>query len=193
MINDQWSLTLQLIRNIHSHVSRSLLFSIFIDFQQQAFSMPLILVCSIYVSWLLCSHCCASAGQPMMLYPSRCLVLEMDLSNRIKTVQAWHGMACNSRNSFLPRTTHYTNVSHFLLFVLFFYCCIIFILQAYFKFVPLEYGVPLVAGIFVIYQIHGQLKTRKSQYHRSAVIFLQQNNNHRSSYIHRVFSLHSRY
>jgi len=36
-------------------------------------------------------------------------------------------------------------------------------IYAYFKFVPLEYGVPLVAGIFVIYQIHGQLKTLREK------------------------------
>jgi hypothetical protein len=34
---------------------------------------------------------------------------------------------------------------------------------AYFKIVPLEYGIPAIAGLFVIYQIHGQLKTLREK------------------------------
>jgi len=34
---------------------------------------------------------------------------------------------------------------------------------AYFKFVPLQYGVPVLVGIFVIFQIQGQIKTLREK------------------------------
>ena len=76
---------------------------------------------------------------------------------------AWHGMAWHVIYEIHFCLAHCTDASHFVFWFVLFFPITVFlcVLQAYFKFVPLEYGVPLVAGIFVIYQIHGQLKTRE--------------------------------
>jgi hypothetical protein len=47
----------------------------------------------------------------------------------------------------------------------FFCCCILHILlindQAYFTYVPLNIGLPIIGGLFVLYQIRSSVKARK--------------------------------
>jgi len=45
----------------------------------------------------------------------------------------------------------------------FFLWCLAFPLQAFFKFVPLEYGIPALAGLVVILQIQSQIKTLRQK------------------------------